>query len=62
MLDIHKNQRIFLVKPNLETPPRKGKRGRTTFVAKPNKEPVRVDMYCGKQKKGDCQQKHSIKY
>ncbi len=56
MLDIHKDQRIFLEKPNLEIPPRKGKRGRTPFVAKPDRDSVRVDVYCGKLKKGDWQQ------
>lgn len=56
MLDIHKDQRIFLDKPNLEIPLKKGKKGRKPFLVRPDRESVRVDMYCGKLKKADWQQ------
>lgn len=56
MLDIHKDQRIFLEKPNLEIPTRKGKKGRIPFMAKPDSGSIRVDAYCAKLKKGDWQQ------
>lgn len=56
MLDIHKDQRIFLEKPILEIPSKKGTKGRTPFVAKPDRESMRIDNYCGKLKKEDWKQ------
>jgi SRSO17 transposase len=56
MLDIHKDQRIFLEKPTLEIPPKKGKKGRTPFLVKPDRESTRVDIYCGRLKRSDWQQ------
>lgn len=45
MLDIHKDQRIFLERPELVVPERKGTKGKFPTIAKPDKENIRVDAY-----------------
>jgi len=46
LFDIHSDQLIFLEKPELIIPEKKGLRGRTPKLAKPNKQSIRVDEYC----------------
>jgi len=46
MLDIHSNQPIFLEKPELVIPPKKGSRGRAPEISKPDKASVQADQYC----------------
>ena len=53
MLDIHSNQHIFFEKPEYEVPPRKGTRGKTPTVVRPNKPAIRVDQYCKELKQKD---------
>jgi SRSO17 transposase len=45
MLDIHCNQQVFFEKPEYEVPTRKGTRGKTPTVVRPNKPSIRVDQY-----------------
>lgn len=46
MLDIHKDQQVFLEKPDLIVPQKKGNKGRMPTMAKPDKKSLRVDEYC----------------
>ena len=45
MMDIHKDQTIYLEEPELKIPEKRGKRGRKPFLPKPNKGSIRVDNY-----------------
>lgn len=45
MLDIHSDQPVFLECPQLEIPPKKGKRGKSPVKAKPNSESVKANRY-----------------
>lgn len=45
MMDIHKDQPIFVEKPNLVVPERKGKRGKKPTLPKPDQDNIRVDKY-----------------
>ena len=46
MLDIHRDQPIFLEKPQWHVPPKKGNAGRKPQIAKPDQPSFRVDEYC----------------
>jgi SRSO17 transposase len=56
MLDIHADQPVFLEKPELNIPPRKGKKGREPKLPKPNKECIKVSEYCKNLKATQWQQ------
>ena len=45
MMDIHKDQVVYLEEPDLKIPEKKGIRGRKPFLPKPDKESIRVDNY-----------------
>jgi SRSO17 transposase len=45
ILDIHSDQPVFLEKPELNIPPRKGNKGREPKLPKPNKESIKVSEY-----------------
>jgi SRSO17 transposase len=45
MLDIHSNQTIYLEKPMLEVPPKKGKKGRTPTQLKSTVKGLNVSLY-----------------
>ncbi len=53
MLDIHRDQPIFLEKPQWYVPPKKGNIGRRPQIAKPDQPSFRVDEYCKALKKED---------
>lgn len=46
MLDVHCDQQVFIDAPDLFIPEKKGVRGRTPKLVKPDKESIRVDTYC----------------
>jgi len=46
MLDIHKDQQIFLERPEFVVPERKGTKGKFPTIPRPDKENFRVDAYC----------------
>lgn len=45
MLDIHKDQKIFLERPEFIVPERKGTKGKFPTIARPDKKSFRVDEY-----------------
>lgn len=45
ILDIHKDETIFIERPVFRIPPKSGKRGRPSKKSKPDKDPIRVDEY-----------------
>ena len=53
VLDIHRDQRVFLEKPEWEVPPRQGTRGKVPTKLKPSKPSKRVDQYYKKLKAKD---------
>jgi len=46
MLDVHRDQSMFLKKPQWHVPPQKGNAGRKPQIEKPNQPSFRVDEYC----------------
>ena len=54
VLDVHRDQRIFLEKPNIAVPePQQGKRGRKPSLAKTNIPDISVNEYENKLRKAD---------
>jgi len=53
MFDIHKDQHIFLEKPEMIIPPKKGEKGKNPTVPKPDKQSIRVDGYLKSLKEKD---------
>jgi SRSO17 transposase len=45
ILDIHKDETVFIERPIFAIPPKSGKRGRPSEKTKPDKTPLRVDKY-----------------
>ena len=45
VLDVHKDERIYLQKPEIKIPPKKGTKGRTPFRPQPEGDPMRLDKY-----------------
>ncbi|WP_057937732.1 IS701 family transposase [Algoriphagus resistens] len=45
VLDVHKDETVFLEEPILAVPPRQGNKGRKPMHPKPDREPVRLDSY-----------------
>lgn len=56
VLDIHKDETIFLDEPTFTVPAKKEARGRKPTRVKPNIEPIRVDEYCKGLQVSDFQQ------
>lgn len=46
VLDVHKDEHIYLTKPTLSIPERKSKRGATPIHLKADTESLRIDAYC----------------
>lgn len=47
LLDVHKDEKVFLSYPELSISNKSGKRGRPSKKLKPNIEPIRLDKYVG---------------
>lgn len=45
VLDVHKDEKVFVERPVLEVPKKTNKRGRPAKKAKPNLDPIRLDQY-----------------
>lgn len=45
VLDVHKDERIYLQKPEIKIPPKKGTKGRPPFRPQPEGDPIRLDKY-----------------
>jgi SRSO17 transposase len=46
VLDVHKDELIYLEEPTFAIPPKKSSRGRTPVKAKPDKSSIQIDEYC----------------
>ena len=53
ILDVHKDETVFLECPDFSIPPKSGKRGRPSKKTKPNIDPLRLDKYVKHLEKGD---------
>jgi SRSO17 transposase len=45
VLDVHKDERIYLQEPEIKIPPKKGAKGRPPFRLQPEGDPMRLDKY-----------------
>jgi len=46
VLDVHKDEKVYLEKPTMEIPPKTNKRGRPATKPRPTGTPIRLDKYC----------------
>ena len=53
VLDVHKDETVFMERPYFSIPPKSGKRGRPSKKTKPDKTPLRVDKYMKQLDVGD---------
>lgn len=53
VLDVHKDETVFIERPHFCIPPKSGKRGRPSKKTKPDKTPLRVDEYVKQLDAGD---------
>jgi SRSO17 transposase len=53
ILDVHKDETVFIERPQFCIPPKSGKRGRPSKKTKPDKTPLRVDKYVKQLDAGD---------
>ena len=61
VLDVHKDEKVFLEYPEFVIPSKKGKRGRPPKKAKPSIAPIRLDKYVKQLKEGDWKQESRIR-
>jgi len=53
VLDVHKDENVFLEKPEFVIPQKSGKKGRPSKIPKPNITPIRLDEYIKQLKNED---------
>lgn len=61
VLDVHKDETVFLKCPEFSVPPKSGKRGRPAKRPKPNIDPLRLDKYVKQMEKGDWREERKIR-
>lgn len=61
ILDVDKDETVFLERPLFSIPPKTGKRGRPSEKTKPDKTPVRVDKYIKQLDLGDWKTENKIR-
>jgi SRSO17 transposase len=53
VLDVHKDERIYLEEPQIAVPPRTHAKGRTPTAPQADRESIRLDQYCATLSKAD---------
>jgi len=61
VLDVHKDEKVFLECPELIIPSKSGKRGRPSQKPRPNIEPIRLDKYVKELQEGDWSKETKIR-